>query len=140
MVETLAPHHVQTMAFQVSQAYVTDFAKQSEYVEFVCNCGAFAAVRDGEVIAIGGILKIWEWRAQMWSLLSPSASRHMLALTRIGRRMLDVCNVPRIEASTGVGNKAEGRWLEMLGFELETPVMRKFGYGMRDEAMYVRIK
>lgn len=93
---------------------------------------------DGRPVACGGVLQQWPGRYSGWAFLNPSSARHMVAVTRGTRNLLDAL-VGRIEMTVRVDFHAGHRWAKMLGFEIETPLLRAFGPEGEDHVGYVRL-
>jgi len=112
-----------------------------QYRRALDSIGIAVTVVDGdEIIACGGFLHYFPHRAEMWSILGEHANKHMVTLTRIGRRMLDGCSYRRVEA-TVASNFMEGhRWLNMLGFEIEREKIPFFGPNQETTDIYVRLR
>lgn len=82
---------------------------------------AWAVLADGEVLCLAGVSEQWEGRGLAWCLLSESAGRHMLRLTRAVGRYLSALDYRRLEMYVDAQFGAGCRWAEMLGFTNETP-------------------
>lgn len=104
------------------------------------NDQTFTGLADGRVVAVGGIADLCPGRAMMWSYMGLTAGKHMVSITKVARRLIDTVTVARLEADVDVDFAPGHRWLKMLGFELETPRMRKYRPDGGDMAKYVRIK
>lgn len=77
---------------------------------------------NGEVVACAGIMPLWRGRSYAWAVLSQDIGPFgMVRLTRAVRRYLKMSPPGRIEATVVAGFDAGERWLQMLGFERETP-------------------
>lgn len=101
---------------------------------------AWAVLADDEVIAVAGVTEAWEGRGIAWSLLSESAGRHMVSLTRAVRRYLDGLKYRRLEMYVDAQFSAGCRWAGLLGFERETPKpMRSFTPNGNAAYLYGRI-
>jgi hypothetical protein len=99
------------------------------------------AVWDGErVIALGGILPRWPNCGMAWAWLSRDWRRHARAITDIVRVNLDVSEYDRIEAGVRVDYTRGQAWMARLGFEIETPLARKWGPDGADYSIYVRLR
>jgi hypothetical protein len=99
---------------------------------------AFAAVEGDEILACAGVIQVWEGRGIIWAVLSGNIGRRFIAVHRASLRFLDMCFVRRIEAIVDTSFAPGVRWVEMLGFRLETECMRGYLPTGGDAAMYVR--
>lgn len=120
----------------MTEAHVLSLRPQQAQSEAACDAGerlrtarmlqqqgqAWAVVSgDGEVLALAGVAQQWEGRGLAWCLLSESAGRHMIGLTRIVGRYLGALDYRRLEMYVDAQFGAGCRWAEMLGFKNETP-------------------
>jgi hypothetical protein len=82
----------------------------------------FAGVRDEEVLAVAGVVRIWPGRWQAWAFVGGAVGpAGFLAVHRAVLGYLERSDAPRIEASCEQDFDAAHRWLRMLGMQLETP-------------------
>lgn len=99
------------------------------------NC--WTAAVDGEPIACGGTLQQWPGRHLAWAYMTPATRPHMLWLTRMAQQTLDEAE-GRTEMTVHKDYEPGHRWAKMLGFEVETPMLRAFGPDGADHVGYVR--
>jgi hypothetical protein len=93
------------------------------------------------VVACGGVLPIWQGRAAVWAFLGDDARRHMPYLTLFTRGVLNRHPAHRIEATVLTGWRPAHRWVEALGFELETPKgMKSYDPQRRTMSLYARVR
>lgn len=133
MVEPFKPEHVRAMELQPAQARALE-QMPAGYLETIAAGGPAATMRtdDGTIIACAGSLEM-DGEAHWWAFFSRHAPRHMFALYKGARRLLDVSARPVFASSPC--NFTEGcRLLEMLGFELKD-VVELLGEG---HLLYVR--
>lgn len=103
---------------------------------------AWTFLADDEIVGICGAAPMAGNRAHLWSRMSADAGKHMVAAHRMGLQIcerLEATGVERIEAFTLKGFEQGERWLKMLGFEMEAPVMRKF-YRGKDYSLWARVR
>lgn len=93
---------------------------------------------DGMPVAAGGTIELWANRHMGWTMLPITSAPHMTAVTREARRRLAAVK-GRIEMTVLLSFDAGHRWAELLGFEVETPVLRHYGPDGADFVGYVRI-
>jgi hypothetical protein len=95
---------------------------------------------DGRVLACAGLIPQWEGRALAWGMVAHDAGPHLVRITREVRRFLASCGYARVEAAVDALFPAAIRWIEMLGFERETPEpMRNFAPSGRPAYLYARL-
>ena len=128
------PAHVAQIAPQSAQLGEVNAATTA--AEYGTAWTAFAA---GAPVCSAGLVEVWQGRAYAWALLSESAGRYMLPLTREIRSRLSASGFARVEMAVDADFDAGRRWAEMLGFTLETPQpMRNYLPNGRDAYLYAR--
>jgi hypothetical protein len=116
------PEHLKALVLQPSQEYFGAEIQREGYGDYLKASGqAFTAMDGDKVLGCGGCIEIWDNRAQIWALVSRDAGRHMIGIHRAVAGFLLAAKWRRIEASVDVGFEAGIKWLEMLGFNNETP-------------------
>ena len=120
--------HLQALELQESQRYLSSSLASHGYARMIEQTGqSFTAVKDGRVLACAGVAEVWEGRAVAWALISKDAGRGMVSIHKAAAGYLCASKYRRIEAWVDDGFIPGIRWLEMLGFTLETPMpMRGF--------------
>jgi hypothetical protein len=130
------PQHLLDMAIQPAQSANLHLLR-AEHLEFFAAEGAWSGMVDGKAVVCGGIIVNPLGIGHLYAFLSPAAGPYMVAITRFGRRLLELQTARRIEASARVDFGAGCRWLKMLGFSLEG-TMRKFDPDGSDHFLYAR--
>lgn len=101
--------------------------------------GIAMAVVDGDrVLAMGGVMKVWDGRGSAWGLLEDDIGTAMPLIHKVVRRTLDIAPFQRVEAQVAVGHEAGQRWVRLLGFQHEGR-MRAFFRG-QDYDLFARVK
>lgn len=92
---------------------------------------------DGAALWCGGTIPQWPGRHLGWSYVSQHAGPYM---TRVTRKAIAVLNQATGRTEITVkADFAEGhRWAKLLGFEVETPLLRAYGPDGEDHVGYVR--
>jgi hypothetical protein len=93
-------------------------------------------LHDGMPVAAGGTMELWHRRHMSWALLPAHSGPHMLAATREAYRRARMAP-GRVEMTVLRSFAAGHRWAEMLGFEVETPVLKGYGPDGADFTGYV---
>lgn len=110
------------LQLQPAQAWMQPMVALDAYARQMEAAESFSAFADGACIAIGGLTVIWPGRAHASALISAAVGPVAMAyLHRVVARHLDVSIHRRIEATVDGEFKAGHRWLDLLGFRLETP-------------------
>ena len=101
--------------------------------------GGWAAV-DGDVLAVAGILPRWDGVGLAWAWLGRGWRKHARLITEAARIGLEDALFHRIETGVLLGYDRGERWAKMLGFELETPIARKWGPDGLDYSLWAKVK
>lgn len=138
----LKNEHLNRIQVQEAQPLACVELMKAGYVEQLHRAGpAYAALTDaGDVVMCAGLAFRHEDRALAWAVVSAHCEPHMLALTRLVRKVLDGCGARRIETTVACDFKAGHRWAHILGFTCETFRMKAFAPDGSDYSMYVRLR
>lgn len=102
---------------------------------------AFTVMADSQPLACFGWVEMYPTRALLWSVLARQAGSHMVALTRIGKRMVDSLPHRRIEAEVDAQFSAGQRWMELMGLSRETTKpLRAYTAAGGDAHIYAKVK
>lgn len=94
-----------------------------------------------KAVACAVLVPASDARATVWAFIGADAGPHMRRATRIAKAMFEGSGFRRIEAVVATGFQAGARWMEMLGFELETPNgMKSFGPNGESYSLYARVR
>lgn len=99
---------------------------------------SWTGVVEGEPIACAGTVLQWPGRYTAWAYMGRNTGPHMRWLTKA---VLDnLAGVKgRIELTVRADFPAGQRWARMLGFEVETPLLKAFGPLGEDHVGFVRM-
>lgn len=100
---------------------------------------ALTALDGDHVLMVGGVLPLTLRMGSLWAVLAEDAGAHMLRLHRGTLRFLEIGKWRRLEATVEVGFGAGCRWLELLGFTLESPRV-SYGDNGEDHLAYVKVQ
>jgi RimJ/RimL family protein N-acetyltransferase len=109
--------------------------------EYAESGPAFTGWWHGHILACAGLMMPWPHLASAWAVLTPEGRRHPVMVHRTVRRFLDALaaahQLRRIEAIAIEQDPRARRWLERLGFAIES---RRPLWGPQGEAgiNYVR--
>lgn len=95
-------------------------------------------VCDGDPIACGGVMEHWRGRYVAWIYMGKNASEHIVAITRIARDKVSRAK-GRVEMTCRADFAQGLRWARMLGFVVETPLLKAYGPQGEDHVGFVRI-
>ena len=101
---------------------------------------SYTGILDGKPVFCAGVSEVWPGHLEAWAYMPRHTSKHMIQITRIVKRFFDLMPFVRVEAAIDCNFSAGRRWVEMLGFELEAPRMRKYSPDGRDHALYAKVK
>lgn len=109
----------------------------SEYM----NGHVYCSKIEDRVLACGGVYSFWEGRAEVWLVISKTGLKYKKTIVKDVKRVLDIyaCRVARLEAVVDCEYPPASRFIERLGFKLESARMYKYGMNGKDYAMYARV-
>lgn len=139
-VEPFQPEHLESLRVRLSQSHISEALYSESYIRGLAASNSWTAKQDGEVIACAGLIEAWPGHYQAWALLaSDIGGQGMLQCTRAIRRML-AAQDGRIETFVAADFEQGHRWMDVLGFERETPgVMRKWFPDGSPAVLYARV-
>lgn len=115
------------------------FAPPRATIEALERENSWTGVVGFEVMVVAGTIQQWPGRHVAWAYIRQDAGPHMLRLTKeVGRKLLDVKG--RIEFTVRKDFEAGQRWAELIGFEVETPLLKAYGPEGEDHVAYVRLQ
>jgi len=132
--------HMLAMDIQDAQADARQFFNPG-HLAYLEELDSFTVLFDGQPAMCIGWFEVYPTRALVWAVLARSAGRHMTALTRFVRRLVDGLPHRRVEAEVDAEFAPGHRWLEMLGFQCETPIsLRSYNAHGGDSCLYSKVK
>ena len=101
------------------------------------------AQKDGEILAITGLVMICPGMAEIWSFTGKAIDRYKILFAQASILVVDFWirkyKLHRLQANTHIEHVTSIKWLEWLGFEREE-LMRNFGVSAEDFYLYARIQ
>lgn len=122
------------------EAIHAGFEMTAEMAVMLEEVGGTAAVVDGEVVALAGILPRWEGVGMAWAWLTRKWRRHARRITAEMQLELSRSDYHRVEIGVKAGFHRGEAFAQRLGFYLETPVARGWGPDGGDYSIWVRVK
>ena len=133
--------HTRALRLQPEQAHLVSVVAEPGYAEalYENSLTAVSVFANGRIVACGGVIEVWQDRGFAWALISKGLPSQFIAIHRAARLMIESCGLGRIEAYIDSGFAEGCRWMDLLGFELDTPKpMQRFANG-RDCYLYSRV-
>lgn len=91
---------------------------------------AYAGIdENGTVIFCAGVMVFWGGRGEAWAFFSPNAGRHFFQIHSATKTFLHAHPLARIEATVELNFPRGIRWIRLLGFKEEAPVMAHYRQG-----------
>ena len=123
---------------QTTQQALSHLADEATLAHAIENGIAMAVVDGPRILAIGGVMRLWEDRGNAWGLLSDDIGAAMPVIHKTVARVLTSSPLSRIEAQVAVGHEAGQRWVRLLGFKHEGR-MAAFWQG-QDYDLFARVR
>lgn len=102
----------------------------------------YTVLKDDKAIAFGGVVKLWDGVAEIWSILSPEAIEEIKPIHRKAIELIESCfnnGIVRMQTTVLEGFFEGYRWVEHLGFHQEGR-MAKYGPDGQNYIRYARVK
>lgn len=115
------PEHVLQIKPQARQSYLN---LSMEYGQYLATGTCFTGIQDGKVVAIGGILPIFEGRGFLHLIVAEGMPHQWVKLYRVAKRFLKAVEGDYVRLEALSTFEEADRWHELLGFEFEG-VLRK---------------
>jgi len=131
--------HALALDLQMNQQSTTRFITL-DYAKSLEGEFSYTVLLDGSPIAVGGVAKLWENRAFVWSMMDRCAGPYFTAIHRAAKKALERAPYRRIEADTPCDFPQGHRWLRMLGFHVEAERMQAYMPDGADHTLYAKVK
>lgn len=79
-----------------------------------------------EIVLVGGAVKLWNDRYEVWGIVGRKASECALTLTRIVKGYLVSLEAGRLEATCEASALTAAKWIRLMGFKEECSFMDSF--------------
>lgn len=135
MIVDFDPLHAELIVPQPLQAFEIGATSARELAS---GGPAATLVVDSRVVMCGGIVRQWEGRWILWSLLSADAGKYMVRATRYAQRLIDWRRGDRVEAIVRSDFPQARRWAELVGLKWHHHE-EKFLPGGFDAEIFVRL-
>lgn len=133
--------HLQYLTPQAAQRADHEAALQSNEGHLLEGHTSLTAWAGSTCLGMAGLIPVYSQRAAAWLLLSDSAARYMLPITRKVRRVIALSPYRRVELSVREGFTAGHQFARLIGAKCETPEpMRQFGPRGESEMLYAIVK
>lgn len=123
-------HDEQTLSGLNVESY--RFAEKQEH--------SYTIAINGIVQACFGAIVLWKNRAEAWAIIDKNCGKHFVSIVRVMKRTIDLYGYNRTEAVVQSDFEQGHRLVKLLGFDLEAPLMRKYGVTGLDYSLYARVK
>lgn len=137
----LKSEHIEQLLAQDYNAGARPYYSPAYAKDLEDRAFSFALITEtGRVVFCGGLAVYWQNRAEAWGLFDGKCKEYFFAIHSAVKSFLDSVPFRRIEASVAIGFEKGHRWIELLGFELEAPVMRAYTPDGSNMALYARVR
>lgn len=110
------------------------------YGQALANAGGGFTAFDGmDVVAMAGIVKIWQGRAMTWALITPKIKDRVVIIHRAVYRYIQRYRCARLECVIDPQFPESVEWARRLGFRYES-TMPRYAIDGRSMDMYVRLE
>lgn len=140
-IDKFKPDDLLELGLQLNESYIEAFRLDPNYRKSIAEFDSWTVRQRGKVVACGGIIPLWNGRSQAWSMISSDiGGAGLFGLTKFCRKILNSYPGKRVEATVVEAFPEGCRWVDLLGFEKETPMpMAKFLPDGRAAYLYSRM-
>lgn len=131
--------HIDDMIAQEGQAYLSKYVT-ADHAKALEGKWAFTGKDGDKVLISAGVIELWPGRGVAWAYIDRDAGKCFPSIHKAVKRFIDYCPIRRIEATTDVGFEPANRWIKMLGFTLEAPVMKAYNPTGNDSSLWAKVK
>lgn len=132
--------HLSQLMEQEATQYLRAYLTPAHIAALEQSPHSMTGLADGRVVICGGVVEYWPNRGEAWAIIDQNCKEHFTAIHNAVKRFFEVCPLRRIEAAVDIGFEAGHRWMRLLGFELEAPVLRAYRPEGGDCSLYARVK
>ncbi len=104
---------------------------------------AITVWHDGRVLFCGGISKLWDGVGAVWMVVSETARKKPVTLTRTAKRymasIIEQYGFDRVHAFIACDNETDIRFAERMGLKRESGRLEKY-YGGKDFYLYAIVR
>lgn len=100
---------------------------------------SYTILANGIAVACFGAIVLWKNRAEAWAIIDKFSGKYFISIVKIMKRTIDLYGYKRLEAAVQLDFEQGHRLVKILGFDLEAPLMRKYGITGLDYSLYSRV-
>lgn len=141
-------HYIQLVPRDIELESIEAFAGEDTDTKFVMKhyiekSYAFTGIAEEGIVGIAGIMPMWKGVAEGWFFSSDLVQKYHRPVIRAMKTKLDFAQeefkIHRLQARTADGFYAAEKFLRLLGFEYEGPLVA-FCTQAKDYHLYTRIR
>ena len=131
------PWHYGWLATRVKAEGGMNFPISDDLLAQLEAQNSWTGVVDGEPMVCAGTIQQWRGRHTAWAYVARGTLPYMAWITEnVNANLAFVTG--RVEFTVRADFKAGHRWARLLGFYVETPLMKSYGPSGEDHVGYVR--
>lgn len=137
------PEHLESFKENGGKVLVGNISNMGEILKQLgLKKTIFSGIVEGRVVAIAGIMFLWNGVGEAWASFTPEGEHYMKSIHRKSKEIIRYClenGFWRIQTNILAGFHKGIKWVEGLGFKYEGE-MRKFSPDGKDMIRYTIIK
>lgn len=95
---------------------------------------------DEKVLMCGGVSLYWKDRGEAWAVRTTDCAKDFVGIVRLSKKFMWDVPVKRVEAAIETTFPEGHRWIKLLGFTMEAPLLKAYFANGSDVTLYSRIK
>jgi hypothetical protein len=132
--------HVTQMQLSASSSGIIGMVKPEHFKALEQLPYNYTLLVEGKPIACGGVIRFWDTRGEVWSLLDEQSGHRFILWHRCVQRFLASIPVKRMEAVVEKSFEPGHRWVKMLGFKVDAPFLQNYFPNGADGVLYSKIQ
>lgn len=133
--------HIEPLIDLPQLSFIRKFMTDERIAVHENNGFSFTAIsEDGAVLAVAGVMPMWENVAESWAIFAPNIKKYFLSIHKVVSTYLNNISFKRVQMTVDFNFKEGHRWARLLGFKLEAGRLCAYLPDGRDVSMYARIK
>lgn len=132
--------HIKSIEQQDNDLIELSSFNYESYRHLENNRYSYTILSDGRPVCCIGVVEYWKGRGEIWAVIDRNIGSAFVGAVKAMKRMLNLCDLSRLEATVIADFEQGHRLVKLFGFELEAPLMRKYGVTGLNHSLYARVK
>jgi hypothetical protein len=132
--------YLRRMALKQTSRYNLSLITEEAFEQLEKNEFNYTFLMDGRPVFCGGIVTFWPGRGEVWAFLDEVCRSEFILIHKMVVRYLKVFPHKRLEATVEKEFEPGHRWMRLLGFNVEAPLLRAYYPQGTDGVLYAKVR